>query len=374
MVLVGIRASRLAIPFRVSFKHASAERAATESLLVEALTADGTRGHGEGCPRAYVTAEDLASAEAFVARYRDDWLAAIRDLATLADWAERHRADIDRAPAAWTAVELALLDTLGRAEGRSLESLLGLPELTGLYRYTAVLGDAAPVEFERQLAGYRQSGFGAFKIKLSGDPARDRAKVEALAAAGIAPDKVRADANNLWRDAGAAIAHLGALGYPFVALEEPLVAGDHEGLARIGAALGVPIILDESLVRADQLARYAAPQGRFIVNLRVSKMGGLLRSLALLREARRLGLPVIVGAHVGETSLLTRAALTVAHAARDVLIAREGAFGTHLLAHDLSDPPLMFGAGGMLDVAASGISGKPGSGLAVSPPQAIATG
>jgi len=44
---------------------------------------------------------------------------------------------------------------------------------------------------------------------------------------------------------------------------------------------------------------------------------------------------VIVGAHVGETSLLTRAALTVANSARDLLVAQEGAFGTHLLARDV---------------------------------------
>ena len=60
---------------------------------------------------------------------------------------------------------------------------------------------------------------------------------------------------------------------------------------------------------------------------------------------------MIVGAHVGETSLLTRAALSVANAYRDILVAQEGAFGTHLLEHDVVDPPLMFGAGGVLDAA-----------------------
>lgn len=61
---------------------------------------------------------------------------------------------------------------------------------------------------------------------------------------------------------------------------------------------------------------------------------------------------LIVGAHVGETSVLTRAALTVARAARDILVAQEGAFGTHLLLRDVVNPPVMFGPGGMLDAAA----------------------
>jgi hypothetical protein len=94
-------------------------------------------------------------------------------------------------------------------------------------------------------------------------------------------------------------------------------------------------------------------------------MGGLLRSLDFLREARRQGLRVIVGAHVGETSLLTRAALTVASAAGEALVAQEGAFGTHLLEHDVVERPLMFGAGGILDASAAAIGAAPGWGLAI---------
>ncbi|MEE9280638.1 MAG: hypothetical protein V3V67_10730, partial [Myxococcota bacterium] len=63
-------------------------------------------------------------------------------------------------------------------------------------------------------------------------------------------------------------------------------------------------------------------------------------------------IPVIVGAQVGETSLLTRAALSVAQAARGILVAQEGAFGTLLLERDVCDPPLMFGPGGVLPAPA----------------------
>ncbi len=61
--------------------------------------------------------------------------------------------------------------------------------------------------------------------------------------------------------------------------------------------------------------------------------------------------------------MLTRAALTVANSARDILVAQEGAFGTHLLAHDVVDPPIMFGAGGVLDVVSLALGIAPGFGL-----------
>ncbi|MGH8718511.1 MAG: mandelate racemase/muconate lactonizing enzyme family protein [Burkholderiales bacterium] len=284
-------------------------------------------------------------------------------MGTLARWVAEHCDDIDTNPAAWCAVELALLDLLGKKTGESVEALLGLAELGGAFQYTAVLGDAPHAAFEAQLAAYQKTGFRDFKIKLSGDAQRDLAKVKSLAAARIPPERVRADANNLWRDADEAIAFLRKLDYRFCAIEEPLHTGDYQGMQRIARALHVAIILDESLLHAAQL-NALDDSATWIPNVRVSKMGGLLRSLEVIREARCRGLRVIIGAHVGETSLLTRAALTAAHSARDILLAHEGAFGTHLLAYDVINPPIMFGKSGVLDT--NSLFRAPGLGLSAS--------
>ena len=84
-----------------------------------------------------------------------------------------------------------------------------------------------------------------------------------------------------------------------------------------------------------------------------------------LRESSAYPDPVIVGAQVGETSVLTRAGLTTAQAAGDGLLAQEGAFGVLLLAFDVAEPPLMFGPEGVLDADALEWSKKPGWGLAI---------
>jgi len=78
-------------------------------------------------------------------------------------------------------------------------------------------------------------------------------------------------------------------------------------------------------------------------------MGGLIRALEIARVAEELEIPVIVGAQVGETSLLTRAALTVAHTNKRNLLAQEGAFGTLLLKYDIVNPTLGFQKQGHLD-------------------------
>jgi L-alanine-DL-glutamate epimerase-like enolase superfamily enzyme len=362
MRLESIRSEVLAIPFKVAFKHASADRKAMQSLWVEVRSASGTAGMGEGCPREYVTGESLATARDFVERHRGDWLGAIVDVSSLAAWVGKNRGAIDANPAAWSAVELALLDCLGKEDGLTLERLLGTPPLTGIYRYSAVIGDAPAAAFEAQLATYLKGGLRDFKIKLAGEVERDLGKVRALSAAGIAPQSVRADANNLWSDAYAAVAHLSSLEFPFFAIEEPLKPGDCDGMRHIARSLGARIILDESALREEQLPALREDAQRWIVNLRVSKMGGMIRSVQVARKAQELGLAIVVGAHVGETSVLTRAGLTIAELARDVLVAQEGAFGTHLLERDAVTPSLVFGAGGVLDLAAYPPLG-PGLGL-----------
>jgi len=124
--------------------------------------------------------------------------------------------------------------------------------------------------------------------------------------------------------------------------------------------------LDESLARASQLEALDDPD-RWIINLRVSKMGGVIRSLEVVREAVRRDVGVIVGCHVGETGILSRAALGLMQAAGDQLVAAEGAFGTQLLRRDLTMPSLRFDWAGRLDLSQVADMGKTGFGLDLDP-------
>jgi len=129
---------------------------------------------------------------------------------------------------------------------------------------------------------------------------------------------------------------------------------------------GMQIILDESFLRLEQFEQLQPLPGPWIINVRISKMGGLLRSLAVARRAAELNLPIVIGCQVGETSLLTRAALTLAEASKgNGLLAQEGAFGTYLLTNDIVDRPLVFGRGGLLDVSTYAFPQAAGFGLNV---------
>ena len=348
--------------FRVVVRHASAVRAVTENIIVLVRTASGAVGVGEGCPRQYVTGETVESARTFLRGTAPAAAAAAGSVDGLRSWMADHREAIDANPAAFCALELALLDALAREEGVSVERLLGCPELNGTFRYTAVIGDSGRWAFALLLRRYLSRGFPDFKLKLSGDLQRDRRKLGRLRRRGSTV-RVRVDANNLWSDADACIEHLTRLDYRFTAIEEPMTVNDLDRFARIAVALDTPIVIDESGLRDEQLDHLPGPADRWILNCRVSKMGGLLRSLATVDAARALGIGVVVGAHVGETSILTRAALTIAAHAGDALVGQEGAFGTQLLRRDLVTPVLMFGRGAGLDIARAMDPAAPGMGL-----------
>jgi len=353
---------RLDIPFNLPFKHSSAERVRTQSLWVEAA-GDGVVGRGEGCPREYVTNESMASAGAFFAKHRTAVREEIHSFVDLASWERQHAATIDKDPAAWCAIELAILEWFATRDGVPVEDVLSVPHVDGKFRYTAVVGDSGMDAFRATTARYRDSGFVDFKLKLSGDVERDLEKIGVLHELQIEGLRVRVDANNLWDRVEAAAQHLVALDCPFLGVEEPLKANDLGPLRRLADETGYRMILDESLLRADQISLLEEDPDHWIINLRVSKMGGLLRSLAVAQRAREAAISLIVGAQVGETSLLTRAGLVAACAAGDNLLAQEGAFGTLLLESDVADPPLMFGAGGILDAEGLDLATKPGWGL-----------
>jgi L-alanine-DL-glutamate epimerase-like enolase superfamily enzyme len=355
MKLKHIELKKLEIPFRVSFKHASAERTTTEAVIAVAHSENGVVGYGEGCPRNYVTGESIESCMEFIsAHYRS--ILTIGNVDSLRAYVSTNQSAIDKNPAAWCAIETAILDLLGKLENKSIEAVIGIPEIQGSFHYTAVLGVSNPKVFAAQLAQYIQVGFNDFKIKISGDAAIDASNIEAIRA--TRPEaKIRLDANNLWSDANEAITYLSALAPHFWAVEEPIKARDYIGLKALAQRLGCKIVLDESFLRIEDFEQISGDSNIWIPNIRISKMGGLLRSLAIAEECRKRGIKFITGAQVGETSILTRAAISLANAYRDNLLAQEGAYGTHLLEYDITDSPIMFSKNGVVNIGANNLSG-----------------
>src|SRR4026208_1060705 len=112
------------IPFKTAFRHAAAERAETSTLWIEAVSPRGTIGYGESCPRPYVTGETPETGRGFFSRHEATPREQGFDPDPLRVWMKGHADELDANPAAWCAIELAILDVLARENGRTVEALL----------------------------------------------------------------------------------------------------------------------------------------------------------------------------------------------------------------------------------------------------------
>ena len=144
---------------------------------------EGLVGYGEGCPRPYVTGETLDHCERFFNRHSEQVSTDVRDLPSLKAYRKDHEMDIAANPAAWCAIELALLDLIARMQQVPVERLLGLPDLSGSFRYTGVLGVDAPEAFARKLQAHRSLGMHDYKLKWNADNASSRARLEQIQSA-----------------------------------------------------------------------------------------------------------------------------------------------------------------------------------------------
>lgn len=345
----------LFLPLRITFSQASSVRKEGESIWCEAWRAE-VCGLGEGCPRTYVTGENVESSLHWLSEKLPILEAACTSLDALKSWMSANRAELDRHPAAFCAIETALLDLFAKEKNGSVEKLLGLGGPQGIYTYTGVLGDSNEEKFIALAQRYVAAGINDFKVKVNGDLKWDRKKLDILQQIcnekGISNMRIRLDANNLWAEnTDAAIEFLSNLGHPIFAIEEPVKPKNYKELSRISNALDIPIILDESLCNLADLEKLNEVSGRFIANLKVSRLGGVIRCLEMVKALKKRGYPIIVGAHVGETSVLTRAGMCIAKAAGEKLVAQEGGFGLLIFEKEPVVPSLMFGAFGRINLA-----------------------
>lgn len=328
------------LPFRFSFGHALAERRDSTNVYVRLLLDDGTVGYGEGVPREYVTGETVESAvtalcERQVPALLGRSLAGPDDVEAAIDEA----APPDATPlanSARCALELALLDACGRHYGRGVSAWLS-PSPAPFVTYDAVIPFTSSKKLAAIAVVVRALGIRQVKIKVGDDLDRDLHALHVLRRLLGPRADLRVDANCAWASADEALAAIAAM-RPFriSAVEQPLPAGDMNGLAAITAATTETIIVDESLRTHEDALALIAARACNAFNIRVSKCGGLLSSLGIARLAMENGLACVVGAQVGESGILSSAGRSLAAAIGSPRYV-EGSGGSLLLEEDLTE-------------------------------------
>jgi L-Ala-D/L-Glu epimerase / N-acetyl-D-glutamate racemase len=347
MIIKKLDIWHLRLGFQSPIKHSLATHMGSDNLVLRVTTADAVMGYGEGVPRDFVTGEVLSDSLNFLQEVLAPELLARKFYSpqalviALEDLYKRTEAR--RYPAAFCAVETALLDAAARSWGMPVIDLIG-PKLRQSLVYSAVIPMMSPEQMSQifQLIKMNNMRFVKLKVGTDNDLATLKMAREQL---GLEVD-IRVDANSAW-SASEAIERLQEMEpYRISAVEQPVAKADFTGLREVRQGVQIPVIADESLCNEEDARRLIELEACQIFNIRLSKCGGLGAATRISRMAEKSGILCQLGCHVGETSILSAAGRHFAFTVPQLSYV-EGSFSPFLLVKDVVAPPVTFASGGV---------------------------
>ncbi len=250
-----------------------------DSTVVRVETDEGIAGHGEVCPLGPV----------YLPAYAEGARAGIQVLApallgqdpTQLVKLNRHMdATLKGHPYVKSAIDMACWDILGQTTGQPVCTLLGGRYGDDFLLYRAI-SQEAPEAMASKVSGYRAEGYRKFQLKVGGDPETDIERIRAVSAELQRGDVLIADANTGWLMHEAARV-VRAVKDVDVYIEQPCET--FEECYSIRKMTDHPFVLDESIDGLPILLRANSLQAMDVVNIKISKFGGLTKA----RQARDL--------------------------------------------------------------------------------------
>lgn len=171
-------------------------------------------------------------------------------------------------------IDIACWDILGKVTGQPVCTLLGGRYDDDFVLYRAI-SQESPEAMAAKVAGYRDEGYRRFQLKVGGDADTDIRRIHAVAQQLEPGDKLVADANTGWlmHDAMRVIRGVRDVD---VYIEQPCLSWE-ECLA-VHRRTDHPFVLDESIDGINVLLRSYSEQAMDIVNIKISKFGGLTKA------------------------------------------------------------------------------------------------
>lgn len=281
---------RVSLPLEVGFTISRGTTDTAENVIVEIEDTQGNVGVGSAAPAGYYDETPASAANALPELL--EVVEAIRDPTRLQTIEEELELQSPGEAAARAAVSIALHDLVATQAEEPLYRRLGLdPTRAPATSYT--VGIDSPPEMARKAQRAVGAGHSILKVKLGTED--DRTRIDAIRKA--APQaRIRVDANCDWTatEAIEKTDWLANAGVEFV--EQPVPAGDIDGLARVREEGFLPVAADESCVVAEDVPDVADAVD--IVVVKLMKCGGIRPAIRQIETANAHGLDVMLGCMV----------------------------------------------------------------------------
>ncbi len=231
---------------------------------------------------------------------------------------EKMNAKVKGYPYAKAAVEIALLDIIGKAKNISVSQLL-FGAFHDEIPIQHSIGLMTPEEAAREAALVAEEGIRTLKIKIGVEPERDVETVRRVREA-VGPNvQIRVDGNRGYRCPHEAVKVLRRMEAFDLLLAEQPVEGI-EALAQVAGRVDVPLMADESVWTARDVRRIREAEAAQYLNVYITKSGGLIRAKKLIHTASALGLQCGAGGMV-ELGIANAANLHFAGSSPEITLA-----------------------------------------------------
>jgi cis-L-3-hydroxyproline dehydratase len=187
-------------------------------------------------------------------------------------------------------IDIACWDILGKTTGLPAYTLLGGAAQTRIALYRAI-SQEAPEEMARKIAGYRSEGYTKFQLKVGGDADQDIVRIRETRAVLDPHDTLVADANTGWTRAEAARI-VSSVSDVDVYIEQPCPT--YEECLSVRRRTARPFVLDEVIGGIETLTRALADDAMDIINLKISKVGGLTKARLMRDICVESGTPMTI--------------------------------------------------------------------------------
>ena len=281
MKISRILAYRVELPLHETTYKWSGGKSVTvfDSTIVAVETDAGLVGYGEVCPLGPF----------YLPAYAEGVRAGLRELGPhllgqdpqeLSKLNHLMDAALKGHPYVKSGIDIACWDILGQATGLPVCVLMGgrFGENVRLYR---AISQESPEEMAAKVAGYRAEGYTRFQLKVGGDPDVDIQRIFAVAGKLQPGDRLVADANTGWVQ-HEAVRVAKAVRDVDVYIEQPCLT--YEECLAVRRQCPHPFVLDENIDGLDMLLRAKSDLAMDVVNLKISKLGGLTK----IKQARDL--------------------------------------------------------------------------------------
>ena len=344
-----IKIYHLALPFNGEFSISRKKKTYSEIVVLEMIgDASAVRGYGEGAPIQIITGETPLSVIEDILRSVADpsfpW--DLEDVSRIWNFVDGFP-DGKSHNAAICAMEMALLDALGKYQSRPVMDFFSHAHLAEVVHYGAPVTLGNKERITMLCNWIKAIGITRIRIKMGRSLDQNQHTLETVVSLLGHGCELRIDPNGAW-DRDLAFRHLPLIVKHKVNIVEEPMEQDARGFSEFAEALfseGIILMACESAPTLKDVKRIIDENFYQMINVKLCRSGGFRKAFQIIDHIRKSPVSFQIGCTLGESGILSAAGRALCLLSKDA-VNYDGSYDRFLLKENTTAEHVSFGLKG----------------------------